>query len=101
LEDALAYGQGERSRGFTHEVEVPEVDVRVVRARLGLSQAGLAAMFRVSVAAVRNGRFERADDADEGRRLLEQVSSSLSSSLVSRPDILLALPFFQYPALVP
>ena len=45
LEDALAYARGDRSRGVAHEIEVPEVAVRGVRTRLGLSQSKFAAMF--------------------------------------------------------
>jgi putative transcriptional regulator len=79
LEDALAYAKGDRSRGITHQVEVPEVDVRAVRAGLGLSQAGFAAMFRVSVATVRNW--------EQGRRRPEGPARVLLRVIEREPEV--------------
>jgi putative transcriptional regulator len=78
LEDALAYARGDRSRAITHEVEVPEVDVRGVRTRLGLSQSKFAAMFRVSVATVRNW--------EQGRRRPEGPALVLLTVIEREPD---------------
>ena len=78
LEDALAYARGDRSRGVAHAIEVSEVDVRGVRARLGLSQSGFAAMFRVSVATVRNW--------EQGRRRPEGPARVLLTVIDREPD---------------
>jgi putative transcriptional regulator len=78
LEDAVAYARGDRSRGVAHEIEVPQVDVREVRAKLGLSQSTFAAMFRVSVATVRN--WER------GRRRPEGPARVLLTVIEREPD---------------
>ena len=53
LTDALAYAEGDKSRGKTHEVEVPAVDVRAARMRLGLSQDKFAETFRISPSTLR------------------------------------------------
>lgn len=53
LTDALAYAEGDRSRGEAHAVEVPSVDVRAARKKLGLSQDKFAAAFRISPSTLR------------------------------------------------
>ena len=53
LEDALAYAEGDNSRGKVHVVQVPLVDVKSARKRLGLSQDKFAKAFGVSPATVR------------------------------------------------
>jgi putative transcriptional regulator len=78
LEDALAYARGDPSRGVAHEIEVPGVDVRAVRTRLGLSQPKFAAMFRVSVATVRNW--------EQGRRRPEGPARVLLTVIEREPD---------------
>jgi putative transcriptional regulator len=78
LEDTLAYGRGDRSRGVAHQIEVPEVDVREVRSRLGLTQSTFAGMLRVSVATVRE--WER------GRRRPEGPARVLLKVIAREPD---------------
>lgn len=53
LEDARAYAEGDEARGKTHEVMVPNVDVRAARRKLGLSQAKFAAAFKISPSTLR------------------------------------------------
>ena len=53
LTDALAYAEGDKSRGKAHEVEVPTVDVRAARKTLGLSQDRFAEVFRISPSTLR------------------------------------------------
>ncbi len=53
LENALAYAKGDKSKGIAHVVQVPIVDVRPIRAKLGLSQDKFAATFGVSAKTVR------------------------------------------------
>ena len=53
LTDALAYAEGDKSRGKTHKVEVPAVDVRAARLRLGLSQDEFAETFKISPSTLR------------------------------------------------
>lgn len=54
LDDALAYADGETSRGTAHQVELQDVDVTALRKRLGLSQDRFAMTFGFSVKTVRN-----------------------------------------------
>ncbi len=53
LTDALAYAEGDESKGKAHEVEVPQVDVRAARKKLGLSQDKFAAAFKISASTLR------------------------------------------------
>lgn len=53
LGNALAYAKGDKSKGIAHVVQVPIVDVRAIRAKLGLSQDKFAATFGVSAKTVR------------------------------------------------
>ncbi len=53
LTDALAYAEGDRTRGKSHKVEVPMVDVRAARKKLGLSQDKFAEAFKISPSTLR------------------------------------------------
>ena len=54
LVDAIAYAQGDKTRGTAHIVEVPMIDVAAMRKKLGLSQDRFAGAFGVSPSTVRN-----------------------------------------------
>ena len=53
LTDASAYAEGDKSRGKAHRVEVPAVDVRAARKKLGLSQDAFAEAFKISASTLR------------------------------------------------
>ena len=53
LTDALAYAEGDESRGKAHKVEVPAIDVRAARKKLGLSQDKFAETFKISPSTLR------------------------------------------------
>jgi len=53
LTDALAYAEGDKSRGKAHQVETPTVDVRAARKKLGLSQDKFAKAFKISSSTLR------------------------------------------------
>lgn len=72
LEDALAYADGDASRGTAHQVEVADVDITYLREKLGLSQDRFAALFGLSARTVRN--WEQGVRHPEGpARILLQV----------------------------
>lgn len=52
LEDAIAHAGGDKSRGVMHAI--PDVDVRAVRKKLGLSQDKFALRFGIPTATLRN-----------------------------------------------
>ena len=54
LEDAVAYSEGDSSKGVAYNVKLRDVDVAVLRKRLGLSQDKFAAIFGISSKTVRN-----------------------------------------------
>lgn len=71
LQNAVAFARGERTKAVVHVVHVPQrIDVRGVRARLGLSQAAFAARFGVSPATVRNWEQGRRQPEGPARVLL-------------------------------
>lgn len=73
LEDAIAYMEGDKSRGRTHTVMVPVVDVRAVRGKLGMSQAAFARRFGISAATLRNWEQGRRRPEGPARVLLQVI----------------------------
>lgn len=72
LEDALAYADGDSSRGTAHAVKVADVDIMHLWEKLGLSQNRFAALFGLSPRTVRN--WEQGIRHPEGpARILLQV----------------------------
>lgn len=76
LEDALAYAKGDRRRGKAHVAQVPAVDVRKARRKLGMSQDRFAASFGVSVATVRNWEQGRRRPEGAARVLLRSSNAN-------------------------
>jgi putative transcriptional regulator len=55
LTNAIRYAKGDKSAGIEHRVEVPDrVDVKRVRAKLGMSQTTFSKRFGISMATLRN-----------------------------------------------
>jgi putative transcriptional regulator len=73
LEDALAYAKGDSGRGRETVVEIPVVDVRAARQRLGLTQPDFAKAFGVSVATIRNWEQRRRQPKGAARVLLTVI----------------------------
>ncbi len=73
LGDAVAYAQGDTSRGKKHVVQVPAVDVAAARKKLGLSQDGFARAFGVSPGTVRNWEQGRRQPEGPARVLLRVI----------------------------
>ncbi|MDR3578920.1 MAG: hypothetical protein P4L44_03035 [Oryzomonas sp.] len=62
LEDALAYADGDASRGTAHEVKkIAGVDITPLREKLGLSQDRFAALFGLSARTVRKNESKGFD----------------------------------------
>lgn len=80
LNDAEAYLDGER-RGFvSHEIVIPEPDVRAIRERTGQSQAAFARNIGVAVATLRNW--------EQGRRRPQGPARVLLALLAEQPEII-------------
>jgi putative transcriptional regulator len=77
--EALAYAKGEREGFATHVPEV--IDVKAIRARLGLTQAEFAARFGFELAAIEN--WER------GRRKPERPARILLRVIEREPEAVL------------
>lgn len=54
LKEAIAYSNGDTSQGWQSTYDVPVVDIRALRARLGMTQDVFADTFGFSVGSVRN-----------------------------------------------
>ena len=72
LEDALAYADGDASRGTAHQVTVADVDITHLREKLGLSQDRFASLFGLSARTVRN-REQGVRHPEGPARILLQV----------------------------
>jgi len=71
LQDALAYAQGDTSRGHAQLVRVPvEVDVKTIRKRLGLTQATFAQRYGFELSSIRNWEQGRRQPEGPARILL-------------------------------
>jgi putative transcriptional regulator len=71
LQDALAYAQGDTTRGQIHTVQVPEtVDVQAIRKRLGLTQAAFAQRYGFALSSIRNWEQGRRQPEGPARILL-------------------------------
>lgn len=72
LDDAIAFSEGDSTRGKIKPVRVRETDVVVLRKRLGLTQARFADIFGVNLKTIRN--WEQGIRRPEGpARILLQV----------------------------
>ncbi len=71
LRNALAYAQGDTTRGQAHTVQVPAtVDVKAIRKRLGLTQAAFAQRYGFEVSSIRNWEQGRRQPEGPARTLL-------------------------------
>jgi len=73
LEEAEAYMRGESSGFGVHEVEVPQPDVRAIRASTGLSQDMFARSIGVAPGTIRNWEQGRRHPHGPARVLLALV----------------------------
>jgi putative transcriptional regulator len=87
LTDALAYAHGDKSKGRETIVEVPTVDVRAARQRLGLSQPDFAQAFGVSVATVRNWEQRRRQPKGAARVLLTVIERNPAAVVEALSDL--------------
>ena len=78
LEDAIAYAEGDKSRGVEHRVQVPIPNVRALRNKLGMTQEEFADTFGVSAGTVRNW--------EQGRRTPEGAARVLMRVIALEPD---------------
>ena len=76
LRDAIAHSKGDKTKGRTHRVRVPDVDVGAMRGKLGLSQDEFAAAFGVSIATVRNWEQGRRQPHGPARVLLAVIDKA-------------------------
>ncbi|HXN47575.1 MAG TPA: helix-turn-helix domain-containing protein [Bryobacteraceae bacterium] len=73
MRQALAYAKGEELAARVTAVMVPNVDVREIRRRLGLSQSQFAAKFGFAPASVRNWEQRRRVPDGPARILLAVI----------------------------
>ncbi len=78
LENAIAYVRGNRTDVREHVVNVPQVDVKALRGRLGLTQREFAQRFSFSTRSVQNW--------EQGRRLPEGPARILLTVIDREPE---------------
>src|SRR5579864_2296887 len=74
LEQAIAWTRGEKARARVTLVQVPEIDVRNVRTKMGLSQAQFATKFGFPPATLRNWEQGRSRPDAPTRVLLAVIA---------------------------
>ena len=73
LREALAFAQGDTTGAIVHHIEVPDSDVRAIRARTGLSQADFARSIGVKKATLLNWEHNRRTPDGPARVLLALI----------------------------
>ena len=73
LTDAVAYAEGDERRGKAHVVELPAVDVKAARKKLGLSQDKFAAAFKISPSTLRKWEQETRHPQGPARVLMTVI----------------------------
>lgn len=73
LKSAIAYVQGEREGVREHVVQVPQVDVKSLRQRLGMTQQEFARKFLFSVRSLQNWEQGRRSPEGPARILLTVI----------------------------
>jgi putative transcriptional regulator len=73
LKSAIAYVQGEREGVREHVVQVPRVDVKSLRRRLGMTQQEFARKFLFSVRSLQNWEQGRRSPEGPARVLLTVI----------------------------
>lgn len=81
LENAIAYVKGDRSGVREHVVNVPQVDVKALRERLGLTQREFAQRFCFSTRSIQNW--------EQGRRSPEGPARILLTVIDREPEAVL------------
>ena len=74
LEQAIAWSKGDHTQGRATVISVPEVDIRQVRRKMGLSQAGFASKFGFPPATLRNWEQGRSRPDAPTRVLLAVIA---------------------------
>ncbi len=87
LSDALAYAEGDKSRGKKHLVKVPAVDVAAARKKLGLTQEDFASVFGVSVGTIRNWEQKRRRPEGPAKVLLAMIDKDPAVVLRTLHDL--------------
>jgi putative transcriptional regulator len=78
LEDAIAYGQGDRMRARETSVTAERSDVAAIRARLGMSQPAFADALSISVSTLRKW--------EQGQRIPSGAARVLLHIMDREPD---------------
>ena len=79
--EAIAYMAGDRAGSRTHEIVLEPSQIRALRTRLGLTQAGFAALFGVSVHTLRNWEQGRRTPEGPARALLKVIEREPEAAL--------------------
>jgi putative transcriptional regulator len=73
LEDAIAYFEGDKSRGQAHVIDVETIDIAAARKKLGMSQDKFALAFGISPSTLRNWEQGRRRPEGPARVLLRVI----------------------------
>lgn len=77
LKDAIAFAKGDTTRGRAHIP--PDIDIKAIRGKLGLSQAAFAAKYGFSHGRVR--------DWEQGRTMPDPAARNFLRVIAAHPDL--------------
>jgi len=86
LEDALAYAKGDKTRGVETTVAISKVNVKAVREKTGLSQAGFSQLFAINVRTLQDWEQQRRNPSVAARivlALIDQHPTTVKKALLS------------------
>lgn len=78
LDDALAYAEGDASKGSTHALQVEDIDVASIRKASGLSRQKFADRFGLDVRALQ--------DWEQGRRRPDRAARAYLTVIARDPE---------------
>jgi putative transcriptional regulator len=79
LADAVAYAKGDKTRGTATRFRMPEVDVKSVRQKIGLSQEEFGDVFAISARTVQEWEQYRKSPSGPSRVLLAVIEANPAS----------------------
>lgn len=79
FEDAIAYMQGDKSRAVVTEYVIPDIDVKTVREKTGLTQDAFSQLFAIKIRTLQDWEQGRRRPTTQARVLLAIIDQNPKS----------------------
>jgi len=84
LEDALAYANGDKTRGIETNIAVSKINIKAIRQKTGLSQTGFSQLFAINKRTLQDWEQQRRNPSVAARvilALIDQHPSTVKKTL--------------------